>query len=270
MAAADILDSFDGLSEVTDDVAATLSSSAAWLQHLPTFKPHTLVRTALGAASVNPPELVLLAEVCNAALAKGLGEFEPGDLVTFAWAVAAASQQGDIDQQRSDLLVAVGGQVAERAWEFNADELSKIVRAFASVRRLHEGMMTAVSMETMWKIDQFSAHSLSEITESFALLDFCKEHTFASIASRVIARLQDFQPDELASIMWSFAKASIKHETLATEVAKEVTRSARTMTDEDFYRISWAFSKLGVPARGALQPLYHPHLKFGLPVQADQ
>lgn len=248
------LQSFEGLTEVPDDVATILGDFAAWRKLLPAFRPQTLVRSVLAAIAVSPPNLAVFSSVCEATLARDLCEFDPGDLTMLSWAVAVANQS----KQSEAVLVAVGGQLAQRAWEFSADELAKTVRAFAELRLQHHDMLTAVSFETMWKIDSFRPHSLSQMAESLALLEFCKEPTFKWLGARVLGRLQDYRPDELSTVVWSFAKASIKHEELTKAVSEEMVKWGDQITEDDFRRNAWAFSELCAPARGAMQPLYNP------------
>merc|ERR1712192_184093 len=138
------LGGFDGRTEVPDVAAALRSIASEHRQGnylLRAFSPRALARTALTAASVSPPDVEVLSAVCGVAPVADLAQLDPVDLATLAWALAAASHR-DVPT-----MTAVGDQVAERAWEFSAEELSKTVIAFAELSLCHRAMMDAVSME---------------------------------------------------------------------------------------------------------------------------
>lgn len=253
----EVLEWFDGLTEVPDEVAAALQAVTDRPQELRSFRPRSLARTALAAASVTPVNVEVLSAVCElvaAADASTLAGYEPPDLTALAWALAAA------DHRDVPAMTAIGWQLAERAWEFGTEDLAKVVLAFAELRLAHQAMMATVSMEVMWKIDQFSARSLAQVAESCARLGYCKEPMFDWLAARVIGRLEDYAPEDLASVMWSFAEASIRHEVLCNTVAGEVGKKWPELEEWELSRFMWAFDKLGVSHRGLTQPLFHPSL----------
>ncbi|CAE8688016.1 unnamed protein product, partial [Polarella glacialis] len=182
------------------------------------FRPRAMARTALAAASTTPPRVEVLATICSLVAEGGSSElaaFEPRDIVALSWALAASGHR-DVPA-----MTAIGWQLADRAWEFSGDELAKVLRSFAELGLLHQGMMATVSMETMWKIDQFSARSLAQVAESCARLGYCKEPMFDWLACRVIGRIEDYAAQDLASVMWAFGQASFKNEALAQTVAAE-------------------------------------------------
>mmetsp|Transcript_13875 Transcript_13875/g.43920 ORF Transcript_13875/g.43920 Transcript_13875/m.43920 type:complete len:267 (-) Transcript_13875:31-831(-) len=252
----DVLGSFEGLTEVPDDVESALRAITERTHELRSFRPQSLARTALAAASVTPVNEKVLEAVCQVVAddAAALSEWDPPDLAALSWALAAA------DHQDLPTMTAVGKQMAERAWEFTADDLTKVVVAFAELGLAHQAMMATVSMEVMWKIDQFSAQSLAQVAESCARLGCCKEPMFDWLAARVIGRLEDYTPEDLASVIWSFAEASITHEVLFNTVAGEVAKKWPELDMPELERFTWAFDKLGVFHRGLTQPLFHPSL----------
>mmetsp|Transcript_110408 Transcript_110408/g.330215 ORF Transcript_110408/g.330215 Transcript_110408/m.330215 type:complete len:268 (-) Transcript_110408:34-837(-) len=253
----DALEHFDGLTEVPDEVASAVEVIAKRPQELRSFGPKRLARTALAAASVTPVNFTVLGAVCELVASADpatLAEYEPLDLTAFAWALAVSDHQDEAS------MTVVGWQLAERAWEFGAEDLAKVVVAFAELGLAHQAMMATVSMEVMWKIDQFSAHSLAQVAEACARLGYCKEPMFDWLAARVIGRLEDYGPDDLASVMWAFAEASIHHDVLFDTVAGEVGRKWPELEEWQLSRFLWAFDKLGVVHRGFTQPLFHPSL----------
>mmetsp|Transcript_18532 Transcript_18532/g.41994 ORF Transcript_18532/g.41994 Transcript_18532/m.41994 type:complete len:268 (+) Transcript_18532:61-864(+) len=254
---ADVVSGFDGLSEVSSDILAALTATADRTEELRALQPGSLARTALAAASASPASTKVIAAICEQVASYDdamFAAFEPSDIAMLLWALAAAGHR-DVPA-----MTAIGWQLAERAWEFSAEDLAKAVFAFAELRLCHQAMMATVSMEVMWKIDQFSARSLAQVAESCARLGYCKEPMFDWLAARVIGRLEDYEPDDLAAVVCSFAEASIKHEVLLTTVAGEVARRWPDLHDEELSRFVWAFDKLGVVHRAAAQPLYHPRL----------
>jgi len=251
----EILDKFDGLSEVPADVAQAVTAAAGRPQELKSFKPQALCRAALAAASASPaPNSKVLEAVCERVADADLLEFEPADLTAVAWAMAASDHR---DEGGVRAMTAVGHQVSERAWEFSTEELSKVVLAFAELRLSHQAMMAAISMEVMWKIDQFSATSLAQIVSCCARLGWCKEPMFDWVAARVIGRLGDYSPRDLANVIGAFAQASFKNELLANAVAGEVAKAGANVDEEDLARMVWAFDKLGVAPRCIYEPLYN-------------
>lgn len=250
----DVLDHFDGSTEVPDSVLAALTAVGERPQDLRAFRPQAVARTALAAASVAPPNARVLSAVCECLAEAALAQFEPADFTTFAWALAIA------DHRDVPAMTAVGHQVADRAWEFSTQELSKLVFAFAELRFAHQAMMATVSMEVMWKIDQFSSHSLAQIASSCARLGYCKEPMFDWLAARVIGRIGDYSPEDLTDVAWAFGQAKIKHDGLANAIAGKVAEKLPEVDEEDLSRVVGAFAKLRVAPRGVMQPLYHPKL----------
>eukprot|EP00747_Dinoflagellata_sp_TGD_P166735 gnl/TRDRNA2_/TRDRNA2_189994_c0_seq1.p1 gnl/TRDRNA2_/TRDRNA2_189994_c0~~gnl/TRDRNA2_/TRDRNA2_189994_c0_seq1.p1 ORF type:complete len:268 (+),score=60.54 gnl/TRDRNA2_/TRDRNA2_189994_c0_seq1:58-861(+) len=248
----DILGAFDGLSEMSVDVASALKAISDRPQELRAFKPRALARTALAAASALPMANVrALAVVCERVAEAELERFETVELSMLAWALAAA------DHRDVAAMSAIGDQIAERAWEFATEDLAKTVFAFAELRLQHQAMMTTVSMEVMWKIDQFSAHDLAQIAASCASLGFCKEPMFDWVAARVIGRLEDYRLQDLCTVFCAFAEASIKNDALAATIASEVSKRSTQLDDELLSRFTWAFGRMGVAPLCVSQPLYY-------------
>lgn len=252
------LASFDGLEEINEQVISSLRHLASRPQELSSYKPRSLARTALAAASASPAMLEVLSKLCCLVAEDGsadLAAFEPQDLTMTCWALATAGYR-DVPA-----MTALGWQIADRAWDFYGEDLAKVLRAFAELGISHQGMMSSVSMEIIWKIDQFSASSLSQVAESCARLDYCAEPMFEWLAGHVMNRLSEYSGPDLARVMWAFGQASVRHEALASCVAAEVTRRGfEELPEEDLARLIWSFSHLGLPAPGVTQLLYHPSL----------
>merc|ERR1711924_314811 len=135
-------------------------------------------------------------------------------MVAWAW---AATQFRPVSA-----LTALGWQVAERAWEFSAEDLAKIVMCFANLKLCHKCVMDTISMEVMWKIDQFSSHSLATVAAACVKMGYGKEPTFDWLAMRFNNSLDDFSAEDMAAVMWSFAHSSISTDALAVNVADQV------------------------------------------------
>lgn len=250
-------DSFLGFTEVPDAAVAAVETVAERPVELASFQPRILARTALAAASVMPPNTVVLSAVCERICEEDLVEFEPGDITTFVWAIAAAAYDKDVVVEKA--MVAVGHQLADRAWEFSPKELAQTTLAFAEIRVRHEAMLATIQMEVMWKIDQFSAHSLASMVSACASLGVKQEAMYDWVAARVVGRLQDYNAVDLSNVLWAFAEVSVKNDALANAIAGKSAEAseASKFGEEEYSRIMWALGKLNCSHSSFDQPLYN-------------
>eukprot|EP00985_Skeletonema_marinoi_P003661 scaffold1598_cov139-Skeletonema_marinoi.AAC.5 len=172
-------------------------------------------------------------------------------LSNIAYAYALIKYVPGFDDE-SDLFDHVAIQAARRKVEFNAQDISNMMWAYATVDKPHALLFQAMA-------DQIAAYEhlgefkhpqdFSNMMWAYAKAGVSHASFFEKMADHV-ARLDvlyGFEPQALSNIVWAYAKAVVSHPKLFERVANHIVASDNldTFDPQALSNTVWAYAKAG-------------------------
>ncbi|KAG8465191.1 hypothetical protein KFE25_012554 [Diacronema lutheri] len=144
--------------------------------------------------------------------------------------------------------VAQAAGSAERIRTFNEQELANTAWAFAKLNVSAPALFDAIAVEAEPRLRTFIAQGLANTAWAFATASVPADALFEGIAAEASDRVGEFKEQELSSLAWAFATAGVTSTRLFDAIAHQAFTRIGLFTTQGLANLVWAFAKAGVPA----------------------
>jgi hypothetical protein len=158
------------------------------------------------------------------------------------------------DPQLGDrtLLVNIGDESVGFIQEFNGQDVSNMVWAFATLNVTHPVLFQTVGhhIEQLDDLESFKPQELSNIIWAYATAGVQHPTLFKNVGDHIVAldNLKSFEPQAFANTVWAFATAGMQHPALFKKVSDHVAAldNLKSFNSQDFANTVWAYATAGV------------------------
>ena len=154
-----------------------------------------------------------------------LPQFEPRYLSNLAYAHALLEDDPAFDDG-TKLLTNIANESIDRINEFNEQDTSNIVWAYATMKIPNRALFEAVGglVSNMPGLKKFKPQELSNIVWAFSTANVHHPGLFRKIGDDIASMkdLKSFQPQDLSNIVWSYATANVQHPSLFKKVGDDI------------------------------------------------
>ena len=105
------------------------------------------------------------------------------------------------------LFGAIAAAALRRIAEFNSQELTNTVWAFATAGVAAQALFSAVAVEALRLIQEFNSQELTNTIWAFATAGITDQALFGAITVEAVGRIREFNAQALANTIWAFACA---------------------------------------------------------------
>eukprot|EP00984_Skeletonema_dohrnii_P013477 scaffold5585_cov94-Skeletonema_dohrnii-CCMP3373.AAC.4 len=187
-----------------------------------------------------------------------LDNFDARCLSNIAYAYALIKYVPEFDDE-SDLFDHIATQAALRSAEFNAQELSNMMWAYAIVDKPHALLFEVMGDQVVASVHlgAFKPQNLANIVWAYAKAGVHHPKLFEKVANHAarIDVLYGFNSQDLANTAWAFATAGVHHQKLFEKVANHIVRPRNldTYNSQDFSNTMWAYAKAALIIHNCLR-----------------
>ncbi len=154
-----------------------------------------------------------------------MNQFNAQSLSNLAYAHALIGYAPKFDDGR-DLFDHIAIHANGRTKEFNPQEVSNMVWAFATVKKRHDALFKAIGDEVVAHdhLNGFNPQALSNIAWAYATARVSHPELFVKIGNHIARHnhLRDFKPQELSNTVWAYATAGVNHPKLFEKMANHI------------------------------------------------
>jgi hypothetical protein len=152
----------------------------------------------------------------------------------------------------SDLFDHIATQAVKNSAEFNPQDISNIVWAYATVNKPHPALFAAMGDQVVEfkNLSELWPQALSNTVWAYATADISHLKLFGKVANHIVVsdHLNRFKPQELKDAVWAYAKAGIHHPKLFDKVANHIVGldSLDQFIPQELSNIVWAYATAGI------------------------
>ena len=180
-----------------------------------------------------------------------LDKFDARGLSNLSYAYALVRNVPNFDDG-SDLFDLIAAHAAIQRAEFNAQDISNMVWAYATAGKPHPLLFDVMGDEiaAFKHLGEFKPQDLSNTVWAYASAGVHHSKLFEKIANHVIRLdvLYGFKPQNLSNTVWAYAKAGINHPKMFEKIANHIVQSdiLDRFNPQDFSNTVWAYATAGV------------------------
>ena len=178
------------------------------------------------------------------------GEFQCQHVSNVTWACAKLNM-GD-DAELVEILVETAREYANK---FNAQELSMILWAFATMQAQDEKIMHGLAKAMARKVEESNAQQMATAAHAMAKVGVYNSHLMKAYKESAPTRVDGFQSRDVAFLAWAYAKLNVKASEIF-DAFREKMRDAGfvdTFTPHHLTMVLWSFAMLSERTDGALE-----------------
>lgn len=180
------------------DLFAALTPRVITLAHL--FKPSDLSRTAWAYAKCSPQGEAMRS--LFDALHSGVHSLNATDIATTASAIAMAGQ----GSEQQGLLHALGKHALRRSAEFGPAELSKTLRALATVGMSDGPFFAAMAEQAVFHSIRFSPREAAAMVSALGSSGHTHTPLFHRLCEKAAGEMRQYSSREVVELLYGFAK----------------------------------------------------------------
>jgi hypothetical protein len=157
----------------------------------------------------------------------------------------------------SDLFDHIAMHSAKMRMEFNEQDVSNMVWAFATVDKRHDALFKAMGDQVVAQdhLRDFRPQALANIVWAYATAQVSHPQLFEKMANHIagLDHLREFKPQNLSNTVWAYATAGVNHPQLFAKLANHIAGldNLREFKSQELSNTVWAF---------ALAEVSHPDL----------
>eukprot|EP00984_Skeletonema_dohrnii_P015300 scaffold6582_cov83-Skeletonema_dohrnii-CCMP3373.AAC.1 len=185
-----------------------------------------------------------------------LDQFDARGLSNLAYAYALIDYVPEFDDG-SDLFDHITMNAVEIGAEFNAQDISNMMWAFATVNKSHVVLFEAIGDQVVAfeHLGEFRPQALSNTVWAYATANVPHPKLFEKVANHIVEsnRLDRYIPQDLSIIAWAYSTAGVHHPKLFEKVANHIvqSKSLDRFNPQNLSNIVWAY---------ATAAMHHPKL----------
>eukprot|EP00984_Skeletonema_dohrnii_P010908 scaffold4291_cov76-Skeletonema_dohrnii-CCMP3373.AAC.4 len=181
-----------------------------------------------------------------------LDHFDARCLSNVAYAYALIKYVPEFDDG-SDLLDHIAIQAALRSAEFNEQELSNMMWAYATVGKPHALLFEAMGDQVVAyeHLGEFKPQALANTVWAYAKAGISHPNLFEKIANYIVSfgNLARFKSQDISNIVWAYAKAGSNHPELFEKMANHIVSldNLDRFIPQELSNIVWAYATAQFP-----------------------
>eukprot|EP00928_Gymnodinium_smaydae_P029597 TRINITY_DN22248_c0_g1_i1.p1 TRINITY_DN22248_c0_g1~~TRINITY_DN22248_c0_g1_i1.p1 ORF type:complete len:959 (-),score=130.29 TRINITY_DN22248_c0_g1_i1:175-3051(-) len=174
-------------------------------------------------------------------LSRRIGDGEARNLANNVWSLATLACQD------WPLIGSIAELVTVRACEFNIQEVSNTVWAFATIKwqssdaKLYDSLIVEISKKTSGGVMQ----DLTNTMWALATLQIANENVFEQLYGVASQHVSEFKPQELSNTIWSMATVTLRNDSLAFRISRQTMETVPEFIPQNLANFIWAYAKLG-------------------------
>jgi len=150
----------------------------------------------------------------------------------------------------SDLFDHIATQAAERRDDFNAQEISNMVWAFATVDKPHALLFEAMGDQVVAfkHLGESKPQEFANTLWAYAKTGLSHPMLFEKVANHIVRldSLDRFKPQALFNIVWAYATAQVPHPKLFQKVANAAMQRREEFNSQEVANLLWAYATMGI------------------------
>eukprot|EP00985_Skeletonema_marinoi_P013377 scaffold6613_cov158-Skeletonema_marinoi.AAC.4 len=155
-----------------------------------------------------------------------LNHFDVRHLSNIAYAYALIKYVPEFDDESDLLFHHIATQAALHSTEFNAQDISNMMWAYATVDKPHAFLFEAMGDQVVARehLGEFNPQAIFNLVWAYAKAGVHHPKLFEKVANHVVRIdvLYGFKPQELSNIAWAYAKAGVCNSSLFEKVANRI------------------------------------------------
>jgi len=153
----------------------------------------------------------------------------------------------------SDLFDHIATHAVENSAEFNPQDISNMVWAYATVNKPHPALFTAMGDQVVdfQNLSEFWPQALKDTVWAYATAGISHPKLCEKVANHIVLldTLHQFKPQELSNTLWAYATAGISHQQVFEKVANHIVGldSLIRFEPQHLSNTVWAYATADIP-----------------------